>query len=78
MRTCGGGLQVQVQQQLFSVLAWTIYWQGFGLSDHLFVMRYPWGKVHYPLFGYLAQGLLPEEFSVKVKVIRGRLRPMVG
>jgi hypothetical protein len=23
-------------------------------SDHLFVMRYPWEKVRYPLFGYLA------------------------
>jgi hypothetical protein len=27
---------------------------GFGLSDQLFVMHYPWGKVRYPLFGYIA------------------------
>jgi hypothetical protein len=36
------------------VLAWTISWLGFGISDHLLLMRYPWGKVRYPLFGYLA------------------------
>jgi hypothetical protein len=34
--------------------------------------------VRYPLFGYLAEGLLPERFSVKVKVLRGWLWPMVG
>jgi hypothetical protein len=39
-----------------------ISWLGFGLSDQLFVMRYPWGLIRYSLFGYLAQGLLPEEF----------------
>jgi hypothetical protein len=50
-----------------SRLSWTISWLGFGLSDKILLMRYPWGKVcypwgkvHYPLFGYLAQGLLPE------------------
>jgi hypothetical protein len=35
-------------------LAWTISWLGFGLSDHLLLVHYPWGKVRYPLFGYLA------------------------
>ena len=39
---------------------WTISWLGFGLSDQLLLMHSPWGKVLYPLFGYLAQGLLPE------------------
>ena len=34
--------------------AWTISWLGFGLSDQLLLVRYPWGKVRYPLFGYLA------------------------
>jgi hypothetical protein len=55
-----------------------ISWLGFGTSDQLFVMRYPWGLMRYFLFGYLAQGFLPEEFSVKVKVLGGTLRPMVG
>jgi hypothetical protein len=36
------------------VLAWNISWLGFGLSDQLLLVRYPWGKVRYPLFGYLA------------------------
>ena len=36
------------------VLAWNISWIGFGLSDQLLLVRYPWGKVRYPLFGYLA------------------------
>jgi hypothetical protein len=31
-----------------------ISWLGFELSDHLFVMRYPWGLMRYSLFGYLA------------------------
>jgi hypothetical protein len=31
-----------------------ISWLGFGLSDQLFVMRYPWGLMRYSLFGYLA------------------------
>jgi hypothetical protein len=31
-----------------------ISWLGFGTSDHLFVMRYPWGLMRYSLFGYLA------------------------
>jgi hypothetical protein len=37
-----------------SRLAWTISWLGFGLSDQLLLVRYPWGKMRYPLFGYLA------------------------
>jgi hypothetical protein len=37
-----------------SRLAWTISWLGFGLSDHLLLVHYPWGKVCYPLFGYIA------------------------
>jgi hypothetical protein len=37
-----------------SRLAWTISWLGFGLFDQLLLVRYPWGKVCYPLFGYLA------------------------
>jgi hypothetical protein len=40
-----------------------ISWLGFGTSDQSFVMRYPWGLMCYSLFGYLAQGLLSEEFS---------------
>jgi hypothetical protein len=36
------------------ILAWNISWLGFGLSDQLLLMRYPLGKVCYPLFGYLA------------------------
>ena len=39
-----------------SSYAWTISWIGFGLSDQLLLMRYPWGKVRYPLFGYLGYG----------------------
>jgi hypothetical protein len=35
-----------------SCLAWTNSWLGFGLSDQLLLMRYPWGKVRYPLFGF--------------------------
>ena len=54
MRTCGGELQVQLLQLAVSVLAWNISCLGFGLSDQLFVMHYPWGKVRYALFGYLA------------------------
>ena len=52
--TCAGELQVQLLQLAVSVLAWTISWLGFGLSDHLFVMGYPRGKVPCPLFGYLS------------------------
>jgi hypothetical protein len=37
-----------------SRLSWTISWLGFGLSDQLLLVHYPWGKVRYPLFGYLA------------------------
>ena len=55
-----------------------ISWLGFGLSDQLFVMCCPWGLMCYSLFGYLAQGFLLEEFSIKVKVLGGRLQPMVG
>jgi hypothetical protein len=36
------------------ILAWNISWLGFGLSDQLLLVHYPWGKVRYPLFGYLA------------------------
>jgi hypothetical protein len=36
------------------VLAWTISWLGFGTSDQPLLMRYPWGKVCYPLYDYLA------------------------
>jgi hypothetical protein len=31
-----------------------ISWLDFGTSDQYFVMRYPWGLMHYSLFGYLA------------------------
>jgi hypothetical protein len=31
-----------------------ISWLGFGTSDQLFMMRYPWGLMCYSLFGYLA------------------------
>jgi hypothetical protein len=34
----GGGLQVQQQVSVFGL---DISWLGFGLSDQLFVMRYP-------------------------------------
>jgi hypothetical protein len=37
-----------------SRLAWTISWLGFGLFDQLLLVCYSWGKVRYPLFGYLA------------------------
>jgi hypothetical protein len=40
-----------------------ISWLGFGTSDQSFVMHYPWGLMRYFLVGYLAWGLLPEEFS---------------
>jgi hypothetical protein len=46
------------------------------VSGH--AMRYHWGLMRYSFFGYLAYGFLPKEFSVKVKVLGGRLRPMVG
>ena len=52
--TCGGELQVQLLQLVVLVLAWTIYWLGFGLSDQLLLMHYPWRKMRYTLFGYLA------------------------
>jgi hypothetical protein len=42
------------------IFAWTISWLKFGLSDQLLLVRYPWGKVRYSLFGYLALDLLPE------------------
>jgi hypothetical protein len=54
VRTCGGELQVQLLQQQVSVLAWIISWLGFGLSDQLLLVRYPWRKMRYTLFGYLA------------------------
>jgi hypothetical protein len=46
--------RVVVAAAAASSYAWTISWLGFGLSDQLLLVRYPWGKVHYPLFGYLA------------------------
>jgi hypothetical protein len=54
VRRFGGELQVQLQQQQVFSIGLNISWLGFGLSDQSFVMRYPWGKVHYSLFGYLA------------------------
>jgi hypothetical protein len=54
LRKFGGGLQVQLQQQQVSVFGLDISWLGFGLSDQIFVMRYPWGEMLYSLFGYLA------------------------
>jgi hypothetical protein len=54
LRRFGGELPLQLLQPTNFVLAWTISWLGFGLSDQLLLMRYPWGKVRYPLFGYLA------------------------
>jgi hypothetical protein len=45
---------VQLLQLEVTFLAWNISWLGFGLSDQLLLVRYPWGKVHYSLFGYLA------------------------
>jgi hypothetical protein len=78
VRRFGGGLQVKLQQKLVSVLAWISLGYGLGLSDQSFVLHYPWGEMRRPLFGYLAKGLLPEEFSVKVKMLGGRLRPVVG
>jgi hypothetical protein len=54
VRRFGGGLQVQLQQQQFSVFGLDISWLGFGLSDQPFVMRYPWGEMRCSLFGYLA------------------------
>jgi hypothetical protein len=47
-------LQVQVQQQQVSVFGLDNSWLGFGLFDHPFVMRYPWGEMRCSLFGYLA------------------------
>jgi hypothetical protein len=45
---------VQLQQQQVLSIGLNISWLGFGTSDQSLLMRYPWGKVHYPLFGYLA------------------------
>jgi hypothetical protein len=45
---------VQLQQQQVLSIGLNISWLGFGLSDQSFVMRYPWGMMRYPLFGYLA------------------------
>jgi hypothetical protein len=50
----GGELMVQLLQLAVTFLAWTISWLGFGLSDQLLLVRYPWGNERYPLFGYLA------------------------
>jgi hypothetical protein len=54
VRRFEGELQVQLQQQQVLSFGLNISWLGFGLSDQLFVMRHPWGKVRYSLFGYLA------------------------
>jgi hypothetical protein len=51
VRKFGGELSLQLLQLADSVLAWTISWLRFGLFDQLLLVRYPWGKVHYP---YLA------------------------
>jgi hypothetical protein len=51
---CAGLRRAAVAAAAASSLAWTISWLGFGLSDQLLLVRYPWGKVRYPLFGYLA------------------------
>jgi hypothetical protein len=69
---------VQLQQQQDLIFGLNISWLGFGTSNQSFVMRYPWGLMCYSVFGYLAYGFLPEEFSVKVKVLGGRHWPMVG
>jgi hypothetical protein len=45
VRRFGGELPLQLLQLARSVLAWTISWLGFGLSDQLLLVRYPWGKV---------------------------------
>jgi hypothetical protein len=45
---------IAVAAASISRLAWTISWLGFGLFDRLLLVRYSWGKVRYPLFGYLA------------------------
>jgi hypothetical protein len=52
VRRFGGELSLQLLQ--LADHAWTISWLGFGLSDQLLLVHYPWGKVCYPLFGYLA------------------------
>jgi hypothetical protein len=52
LRRFGGELSIAAAAA--SSYAWTISWLGFGLSDQLLLVRYPWGKVRYPLFGYLA------------------------
>jgi hypothetical protein len=36
------------------IIGLDISWLGFGTSDQYFVMRYPWGLMHYSLFVYLA------------------------
>jgi hypothetical protein len=54
VRRFGGELSLQLLQLANHVLAWTISWLGFGLSDQLLLVCYPLGKVRYPLFGYLA------------------------
>jgi hypothetical protein len=54
VRKFGGELAIAAAAARRSHLAWTISWLGFGISDQLLLVRYPWGKVCYPLFGYLA------------------------
>jgi hypothetical protein len=45
---------VQLQQEQVLSFGLNISWLGFGTSDQPFVMHYPWGLMHYSLFGYLA------------------------
>jgi hypothetical protein len=45
---------VQLQQQQDLSFGLNISCPGFGTSDQRFVMRYPWGLMHYFLSGYLA------------------------
>jgi hypothetical protein len=53
VRMFGGELSLQLLQLADHV--WLgLSWLGFGLSDQFLLVRYPWGKVCYPLFGYLA------------------------
>jgi hypothetical protein len=56
---------VQLQQQLVSVLAWTIYWRGFGLSDQSFCDALSLGKGVLPFvwlssLGFASRGILSQ------------------
>jgi hypothetical protein len=54
VRRFGGELPLQLLQLIDSVLAWTISWLWFGLSDQLLFGALSLGKGALPLFGYLA------------------------